>query len=544
MNLLKRASLSIARTPRKSFLLFALVFVLGAFLSSAISIRNAIHQTEENLRTQLPAVASLGWEFSEGQLVNGMIHLEFPTYEMIIDVGQLSYVQAYDFSGSSHLFSHELRMVRPLFEEYSSFEEIFSNNVELQNGLTSLSLGLRSHGGLVEIFNAKGVSVSKPADFQLELVSLVSGRLMVEEELEQGLPVIVISQQLAIENDLQIGSVITLEYNVFDDVAMMEADIMTPFLYWHLEEFIFVQETFEFEVIGLFEVNSDILHIDDETAEYAAFILNDLYNQIYLPYQLLAGTIQTLAPYITENFVAREYWNYGGVSVEFPSLEETPLILDSIFILDDPRHLHAFSEAAAVILPEYWNIYDFSNAFAPMTSSMDTMLEISNLIFIGAIVATIICLGLLIMLFLKDRKFELGIYQALGESKHRIASQILIEIVVISTFAMSFAFFAGSVVANTISRQMLEQNLNNQFEENPNSFFDVVSSVPMAMVNFTPAPLTLEEMMEAYDTSLDKNSIIIFFSVGIGAVLVSTIIPVAHVLQQEPKDNLLKRNFG
>jgi len=547
MTFLNRGILNIIRKPGKSFLLLITVFLLGLLLSSAISIRNAINQTEVNLRSRLPATATLDWEFrAEGYLDDGTIFLEFPTAEMISEVGQLSYVRSYDFSAISSVVSRELEWVDSTTAIESLVYEIAQDDPNLFDvlNLGSLTVGLRENGAQVEIFPIQGVSSSNPSDLELGIISLTSGRFMTEVELVQGSPVIVVSESFAEFNDLQIGSTFTLEDNVYDDVLMYESGIMMNFMYWHLDDFLLAQEVIEVEVIGIFEVNYSNLYVDRDNVEMVAWYLADLYNTIYMPFQLQESMARELLPYTMDLIARRSDLFYDGVGTQTNLTDELPLVLTATFILYDARDLAIFAEAAADILPEGWGIYDFSNAFAPMTSSMDNMLWLANLIFWGGMLATVAVLSLLITLFLRDRRDEIGIYRALGETKRKITGQILMEILLISTIGIVFAFFAGNIFANEISRSMLEQDLFQQEEERAFTSLGIVDAQTFGIRQFAPGPMSIEEMIDAYDTSMDTTSMVIFFGVQIVVISLSTVIPIIYVIKLEPKKILMKGSIG
>jgi len=546
MTFLKRGILSIFRNLGKSLLLLAIVFFLGLLLSSATFIRNAINQTEVNLRSRLPAIATLDWEFrAEGYLDNGIAFLEFPTAEMILEVGQLSYVRSYDFNASSSIISQDLEWVSSAVTIQPLIDELIQDNPTLFDALSleDISIGIREQGGQVEWFPLQGVRSTNPSDLELGIISLTSGRFMTEIELEQGSPVAVISEAFAEINDLQIGSTFILEDNIYDDVLMYESGIMANFMYWHLDDFLIAQEVVEVEVIGIFDVNNSNLYIDRDNAWGIAVYLAELYNTIYLPFQLQESMVRNLLPYTME-LIERRANLHGNVLVQTNLTDELPLELTAIFTLHDPRDLSAFAEAAAGILPEGWGIYDFSNAFAPIASSMDSMLEIADLIFWGGILATIVVLGLVITLFLRDRQQEIGIYRALGESKQKIMGQILIEILLISMIGIVFAFFVGSMLSSEVSRNMLEQDLLQQEQEEAFTSQGIVEAQTFGIRQFAPGPMSIEEMMEAYDTSMDTGSIILFFGVQIVVVLFSTVIPIVYVMKLEPRDILMKGSIG
>ena len=101
MNVFNRAFVSIKRNIWKSITLFSLLFLLSSLMVGAILTRSSIHATDENLRAQLPAVATIP--------ESHFIQLD---PQVIRQVGDLPYVRAFDYSFTTILNSRELEMVQ------------------------------------------------------------------------------------------------------------------------------------------------------------------------------------------------------------------------------------------------------------------------------------------------------------------------------------------------------------------------------------------------------------------------------------------------
>ena len=68
------------------------------------------------------------------------------------------------------------------------------------------------------------------------------------------------------------------------------------------------------------------------------------------------------------------------------------------------------------------------------------MSKLSKYVLIVAIIATVLITGLVVLLFLRDRKHELGIYLSLGERRGRVVGQILIEVMVVAFIGITSFF--------------------------------------------------------------------------------------------------------
>jgi putative ABC transport system permease protein len=142
-------------------------------------------------------------------------------------------------------------------------------------------------------------------------------------------------------------------------------------------------------------------------------------------------------------------------------------------------------------------------------------------------------------LFLRDRRHEIGIYSALGERKIRVISQIVFEVIVVAFTSITLSLFAGGLIASSISKK----TLNNQMigdasgDDNSKPYIEYGSSSLDWMgygIN-----VTSEDLMSAYKVSLTGSTIIIFYIIGLGTVLVSTIIPIIYITKLKPKKILM-----
>jgi len=71
------------------------------------------------------------------------------------------------------------------------------------------------------------------------------------------------------------------------------------------------------------------------------------------------------------------------------------------------------------------------------------------------------------------------------------------------------------------------------FDEQHDSWVGIIE------VAFGMQELTHDEMLDAFDTSLSVKTMILIYAVGLGAIALSTIIPIAYLLKLEPKKVLL-----
>jgi len=524
MNLFKRALINIVRKPASNAILLVLIFSLGTILLGAISVRNAIIATEESVMMRIPSVATLEFDHQAAYANLGdevwQEQLSQPTVEEMFAVGNLPYVRAYDLILHPTFYSRNL-----LWSKIDIDEE----RLPLGENLSSISWafqGARERGAEIEIFSGNGVSNPNITDIDAGLITLGDGRTFTQAELDNNAMVVVISQAFATTNDLFVGSVIEFENIAHDYYTMAREGTGVFELDRHDAQFILDSRLLELEVIGIFDVANEFVYEAHEGWRFSEALSGrvGLYNRIYMP----IGVAEDMMNFVSDVLA------YFEIELTGIGTNESQW-LSSIYVLYDSRDLEAFSVAASALLPEFWETGDLLVAFAPIVSSMDTMLQVADLIQWVTIVATVFVLTLLIILFLRDRRHEIGIYMALGDKKFRVVVQILMEIGLVASVGLVVSIFAGNLLADAISRQMFEQQLTEQIQDAEN----VSELIPWELILFNPGMMSVEETLAMHDVSLGFDTMIIFVSVGVGVILISTIMPIWYVVKLEPKEILL-----
>jgi len=270
-------------------------------------------------------------------------------------------------------------------------------------------------------------------------------------------------------------------------------------------------------------------------ADWDVFNLHqDILNQIYVPNHVA----EQIRRFRFDTFNEMD----GGVRTEADFLPP----VTSLFVLDDQLYIENFRIAAESLLPEFYGVGDSSNAFADISSSMEILQEIADWVLWIAIGATLLILSLLITLFLRDRRHEIGIYLALGERKLKIIFQILIEVVVVAVVGISLSVVAGSLISSEISQNMLRNELAalaeaRNVQMNPyatRTSFAITGSNSLEGMGFN-FEMTPDEMLEQFNVSPNTSAIVLIFIVGLTTVVVSTLVPIVYITKLNPKKVLM-----
>ena len=536
MNFFKRATTSIFRQPVKFIVLLLLVFTLSTVMSGAISAVTAIGNTEASLRRQMRPIVSLdvdddavfaAWEEAGGYIYEfrtatgggSEMRGDWPTImpitsEMVKQIAQLPQVEFYHYSITAW-FNTQLI-------------EYLPENAETMTGgsmcIWDEEAGECFDNLISENSNQKtihGTSDYEPLEMQEGLIELAGGSTFENFHSASAYPALV-STGFAQVNDFQVGSTFTLRSEI-QYVNRDHLDLAVAS--W--DDLLFDTMEYEFEIVGLFEV----IPVDTDDEWFEAQRQRELANRIFT---INEATAAALTFEMEANIAAAE------VAGEEPWFDpdDWGFMMETNLMLTDPLELESFTVAVADYLPEFWIVNDLTGTFDQFSTSMETLNDIADGVLLAAAGASVLILSLLITLFLKDRRHEIGIYLALGEKKLKIILQVLFEVLATALIGITAAIFVGNIISANISREMIRTELARPAsDEDPWGWRDPWIS-GIADLGFG-GNLSHEEMIEVFDTSLNANAIVLLYVVGLGTVAVSTLIPIVYVVKLKPKKVLL-----
>jgi ABC-type transport system, involved in lipoprotein release, permease component len=530
MNLFKRGFASITRKPGKTAILMVLIFVLCNIIAGAISVKNAINNTRQAMQDKLNIEVSVSLDTDAIRQNNGgatgdITNIESLTPEIIKSIGSSEYVKSYDYYTNLSLTSTTVNLVE---SDSSSSSQSGSNNNSQNNNTGNDKEGFGDFGfGNNGGFSIKGGENPKVTDIENGDATLYKGNTFTDAQMSSGDNVVLISKDLAEANNLSVGSTITMTRSLYKMTAddngsgRMRIDRnSTPVK----------TLSFDFTVVGIFDAPAELTTTSDGTLQETQ---SSLVNTIY--------TSNAAVNKINDQ-ITKEEKTINGANVRTTFNQYTPT-----YVLKNPGDLALFTSIEKSKLPTNYKFTDNSSTYNDATAPMTNLGWIAGIILYVAIGATILILSLLITLFLRDRRHEMGIYLSLGERKFKIASQILIEVLSIAIIAVTLSVFSGNLLAKNISSGMLQNQIvqeqqkaseTAQNNRGPNgmSFRGMGGNNQNSQSDILGVT---EEMKDTYSVNLDMSVVILIYAVGLGTIIISTLIPIIYTLRLKPKKILM-----
>lgn len=481
MNFIKRAFLSVKTRKGKSLLQIFVFTVICVLVLSGISIQSAAEKSSELARQKLGAEVTLQVDIekmrAQAQSEGGRVRFERTPIAIENAEELVSYPQlkAYNFYSSTNGIAENFEPI----ESEESAEETTDSEQSSQGDRMPMGNGNRMFDADVTV---EGVVFTDSVQEFLDGEStIIDGRHLTEEDLNK--TVTVIEKSLAEQNELVIGDVITV--SSVNDEALVQ----------------------ELEIVGIYETTST------GTDQGMNFSFMNPYNKLYVPFT-------------------------AASSLKGADYENT--IDSAIYYMNDPAEIDSFVEEAkqkSSIDFETFTLNANDQLYQQMVGPIQNVASFSNNVVYLVTIAGAIILGLIVMLSIRERKYEMGVLLAIGENRWKLIGQFVVEIVLVAVLALGISTISGNMVANKIGEQLLSQEIQQtEVTTTPESFRGGRGFGMLNQANQQVNPVD-EITVEVTAKDLGMLSMI-----GLLIAVLAALLPSLTVLRLQPKTILTRQD--
>lgn len=312
--------------------------------------------------------------------------------------------------------------------------------------------------------------------------SIVSGRAINSDDA--GKNVVVIEETLAEKNDIKVSDKIKIK-DVNDEKSK------------------------EVEVVGIYKSSSEL---NDNAMRNNAM---NPYNKIYSSYTF----VNTIKGADSGDIDRSEFYVNDPVNVD--SVLENAKKLDIDF---DTFKLDANNGEYEKMMGPIENVGSFANSTVVIVS-----------------IAGAIILGLIIMLWIKDRKNEIGILLSLGESKFKIISQFAVEVLIILVLSLGVAGIIGNAVSSKLGEVLVQKEISSLSENNKTNDYMMG---PNGMGGDFKGDRNNQnvETIDKLDVNVSISDLSKMVGISLMISFLAIAIPSIGIMRLEPKEILSKHN--
>ena len=239
-------------------------------------------------------------------------------------------------------------------------------------------------------------------------------------------------------------------------------------------------KTVEFEVVGIFS--------GEKTNNFEGLSSDFIENTVYTDY----NSSQKLLDYSSNNKVT---------SVEYGV--NNPAELDDIIKNVESLGINNISVSKS------------NKNYELVTSSVESITKLTNMIRIGSVIVGVVILSLVLMFWIRERLYEIGVLLSLGISKINLILQFVVETLMVTIFS-----FLSALGLEFILLKYLSSNITKVFSEDlPKIISDELTKI-----------------------SINGSNIIGVIIVMITIVIISVVVALLPILKTKPKKILTQIN--
>ncbi|EAC5811916.1 TPA_asm: ABC transporter permease [Listeria monocytogenes] len=500
MNFFKRAWLSMKARKGRSVLQLIIFTVVCVLILSGFTIQSAADKASELAREQLGGTVTLTVdrekqmqtmreEASSSDSSSTESKPQFQSSPIDVsdanDLAKLNHVASYNYYSSTQALASG-------FDPIESSGDTSSSNDE--SSTTAETQGPGGGQGGPQMVDAD-LSISglldsaTSTDFEAGTSELTSGVAITSADKDKN--VAMVEENLAEENDWKVG----------DSFTVTSSDGNTKVT---------------LKIVGIYKTTDS----GSDMAQNFSFL--NPYNKVYVPYTV-ANTIK-----------GSDYKN---------------TVDSAVYTMDDAANISAFEKEAKKVDSIDWDTFKLDandTLYQQMIGPINSVASFSkNVVYIVSIAGALI-LGLLVMMQVRDRKYEMGVLLAIGEKRGKLIAQFFVEILIVALVSFGLAAASSHYVAQLAGNQLLAQQNSSTNEtttstENrgpgggggqggPSGFGQSVSNLTKntEQIKELDIQVTLEDMLK-------------MGGIGIGIAFISVLLPAALVLRMNPKTILTKQ---
>lgn len=505
MNIMTRIRLSILRQKGKSLILFLAIAVIGTSFVSSVLIKGVMSKTNDQLYKEAnPFVAFV----SQGE--------KQMSVETAEDVARSQYVEFLEYKRYIDSEITGLKKYKgDLPKETSGTKPDVMTEESVPEGILSF----------------EGTNVKELLAIKTGRAKLLSGRTFTDEEMKSGKKVAIITKEIAELNQLQVGQTLPGKYverdfSIIGSQPNKQKDFPTLFAF----------DT-PFEIIGIIDVEakneSSIANIPNISEEQ---------KKSYQEFSRVAQKNTAYTPNTAISIISKEAEKQREIS---PNKAANPNIagqMNGVFItpvykLKDAQNISAFIEENKSKMPEGTLSISDQKKISDIIAKSKTFSVIADILFIVSIAMTVLVLALLLTLFMRDRKSEIGLLSALGERREKIILQMFIETMVIAFLGISLALGLGSAVSQHLSKEIVKTQSVSENKAEQQTMTEPTLEMIAPFVDLKPIDGNF--VVNNSQAGISAGDIALVYGISLVSVTGASAAPLIYILRLKPKKILL-----
>lgn len=446
MYIIKNAFRNIMRTKGRNVLIGIIIAVIACSCCIGLSIRQAADDARTSTMEDMTVEAEISVDRNammedmrseEGGMdmsqFKGFDSVELTLDEMLT-YAELSTVSDFYYTMSSSLNSDEIEAIQttnrgegPSDEDTSDTTENAVQMPEGNGGMEGMMPGGMGGGMKAPVFGTNGDFSIVGYSGESAMTEFIEGTASIEEGsiFEEGTTEnqCIISDELATYNDIALGDELVL-YNPNDE-----------------------EETYTLTVVGIYSNTQS-------SSGMNMMMQSDPANSIYMSYEALAAMVSA------SEETASTSTNQFGMEISNAISGD----VSGTYVFETVEDYETFTEEVydAGLSEEFQVNSTDVQAYEQSLVPLETLSKTAGYFLIVILAIGALVLIVLNMFSIRERKYEVGVLTAIGMKKGKVATQFLMEILIVTLLSVVIGGVAGSITSVPVADALLANQIASQ----------------------------------------------------------------------------------
>ncbi|MGY5269843.1 ABC transporter permease [Lactiplantibacillus plantarum] len=394
MNFFKRAWLNLTAKKGRSILLVLVTSAIMLFVLAGLLIRNAADTATSNAKKSVGATVTLSANREAAFKKMRSATSTSKSSRPKLTTSPVKLSDAKKIAKLSNVSSYNATVSTSA--NAKGFDTISTSGSSTGGGMKGM--GGSSSSGTGDISITGVTNTNSVSTFESSSSKITKGRGITASD--EGTNNVVIESELAKEDSLSVGDTIKLKATTGD------------------------KKTYTMKIVGIYKASSSASTQQGPGS-------TDVSNSVYTSYTF-ANTVK-----------GSKYKNTA----------------DSVtFAISDPAKVSSVKTSGKQLInTSKYSLSTDDSSYQTVKSSMNNVKSFADkIVWLVAIAGTII-LALIVILMIRERRYEIGVLLSLGESRWKIVAQFFAEMVMVLIVSVVLAGFGGKFVGNKLGDQLVSQ---------------------------------------------------------------------------------------
>jgi|GEM_PF-1279024 len=227
---------------------------------------------------------------------------------------------------------------------------------------------------------------------------------------------------------------------------------------------------------------------------------------------------------------------YMSVANAQTLMSSTQLSTDAVsnvkFYLTSASEKDAFLAEKSSLVPSGLTLNIDDSSYQTMVGPIQNIGSFANTIMWIIIAAAVIIITLIVVINVKDRRYEMGVLMSVGATRRNIIGQIFLELVIVATIGFLISTFSSQIVANKMGDVLMQQQvqqLNTQQSSQNNGQNGQQGFIARMGSSNQVQPI------ESIDVNATMQDYLLLFGAGYLIIIIAMILPSINILRYQPK---------